>query len=899
MKLRCLLMFLLCLCSTLRAQNILDFEFNKSQEGKAIITILEELESSQKARFFYLPEWIENISAKKSYVGMRLENVLEDVFQETDIDFVPMYPDVLVIIKDPTKDILRKEALITALVQGKKIESYKFGELATASQGKITVKGNVLDWTTGEPLPFATIQVNDSLMATASDEDGKFMLLLDPGAYVLNFSFLAYNEKVIDLLAYADGELFVDLEKESIELAEVVVQGERTQDITKSKIGKTVLSIRDLKRSPAFLGEVDLVKQVQTLPGVTTVGEAASGFNVRGGSVDQNLILYDGMPVFNSSHVFGFLTAFNPEAVSDVSFYKGGIPAEYGGRVSSVMDIKSLDGDMQKWKLNLGLGMITSNAMVNGPIKEGKTAIAASVRSTYSNWLVHSIRTDYADLSNSQVGFYDATLKFTHLISNDTKLSFTGYSSNDAFSLEGDTTYKWHNFLTSVRLDHQFSPTLGSDFSIGRTLYGYDVENEDPRQASELSYRIAVTSLNSGFHLDKGQHKIDFGWQLSHYLFKPGELRPTSSASNAANVSIDNQYSIENAFYINDEWEVNEKLTVEGGIRLPMFFSFGKASVFQYEPGQIKQVSSITDTLNYKGGELIKAYYGFEPRASLNWKMNTSTSLKVGYNRIYQFLHLVTNTAAVTPVDIWQPSGYYFEPQRVDQISAGIFKDFSEQKYGVSTEVFYKYIDNLIDFKDGAQLILNTHLETELLQGKGRSYGVETSIFKNTGKLTGNINYTYSRAFRTIAGPTTSESINRGQEYPASFDQPHIINLGWKIEMSKRHFFTGNFTYHTGRPVTIPLAVFGYGNNSVAYFSGRNQYRIPDYHRLDIALVIEGNHNKRKKGKGTWVFSIYNVYARNNPYTIFFRSSKVGVPEPFQLSIVGTLLPSISYNLKF
>lgn len=895
---KCIL--LVCLISgTLKAQNVLDHVMNGSEQGKSLPEVLSSIEETEEARFFFLQEWIGKITVQKNFAGKKLGEALSELFEGTDLNVVSMYPKVVVIIKDPTKDIKRREALISALMAGKKVESYQFGEEGDQPPGtQLTIQGEVIDWTTGEALPYATVTVNDTLTSAASDENGLFTLRLQPGTYVLNFSFLGYDEKVFDLLAYDNGKLFVELEKESTELAEVVVQGERVQDLTKSKIGRTYLSVRDIKLAPAFLGEVDLVKQVQTLPGVTTVGEAATGFNVRGGSVDQNLILYDGMPVFNSSHVFGFLTTFNPEAVNDVAFYKGGIPANYGGRISSVLDIKSKDGDMEKWNANVGLGMITSNAMVNGPIKEGKTSVAASVRSTYSNWLVHSIKTDYADLSDSKVGFYDATLKLTHLVSEDTKLSFTGYSSKDAFSLEGDTTYRWHNLQASARLDHQFTPQLGSDFTLGYTLYGYDVENEDPRQASELTYRIGVTALKSAFHLDKRDHKLDFGWQLSHYLFKPGMLEPTASTSNAATIKMDNQYSIENAFYINDEWELSDNLTLEGGLRIPMFFSFGKADVFTYEPGQIKQLSTITDTLNYKGGEVIKSYFGLEPRLSMNWKFAPETSLKVGYNRIYQFLHLVTNTAAVTPVDIWQPSGYYFRPQIADQVSAGLFKDFNEKAYGISTEVFYKHIDNLIDFKDGAQLILNNHLETELLQGTGEAYGVETSFFKNSGKFTGNLSYTYSRSFRTIAGPTNSESINQGERYPANYDQPHIINLSWKLEMSKRHYFTGNFTYHSGRPVTIPLAVFGYDNNSVAYFSGRNQYRIPDYHRLDLALVVEGNHNKRKKWKGTWVFSIYNVYARKNPYTIFFRTSNAGVPEPYQLSIVGTLLPSISYNLK-
>lgn len=811
-----------------------------------------------------------------------------------------MYPKVVVLIKDPTHAISRRNALSTAITEGKKIESIELGDSQDYELGRtFELKGEVIDWTTAEPMSYATIIVNDSLYSTTSNQAGKFSLSLAPGQYLLSLSFLGYREKIVDLSIYADGAATIELEKISTELDDVIVQAERTQDLTRSQIGKIVISLKDIKRAPSFLGEVDLVKQVQSLPGVTTVGEAASGYNVRGGSVDQNLILYDGIPVFNSSHVFGFLTAFNPEAVENVSFYKGGIPSEYGGRISSVMDIQSKDGDMEKWNYNLGLGMITSNAMINGPIKENKTAIAASVRSTYSNWLVHSIRTDYADLSESKVFFYDAALKLTHIYSDKVKLSVTSYGSQDSFSLVGDTTYRWHNYQLSAKLDYQLSQKLGAEFVLGASSYGYDVVNEDYLSASELSYSINTTVAKADFHYEEGKHNLGFGWQLSHYLFQPGKLRPNSDVSSAAHVTMDRQYSIENAFYIHDELKVNEKLTIESGLRIPMFFSFGPASVFKYAEGEVKQTSNVIDTLEYKGGSLIKSYFGLEPRLSLNWLMAPEASLKLGYNRMFQYLHLVTNTTAVTPVDIWQPSGYYFKPQRADQISAGYFQNFKNKAFGFSTEVFYKRINNLIDFKEGAKLILNSHLETELLQGKGISYGFEYSFFKNEGRLTGSVNYTYSRAFRQIAGATQSESINRGKRYPASFDQPHIINLSWKYNISKRHFFTGNFTFHSGRPVTIPLSVFAYEEGSITYFSGRNQYRIPDYHRLDLALVIEGNHNTKRKAKGTWVFSVYNVYSRENPYTMFFKNSNRGVPSPYQLSIVGTLLPSISYNLKF
>jgi hypothetical protein len=698
------------------------------------------------------------------------------------------------------------------------------------------------------------------------------------------------------LEAYTDGEINIEMEKVPIFLDEVVIQDQGVGEISTTRIGQIQLTMREIKRAPALLGEVDLIKQVQTLPGVTTVGEAATGFNVRGGSVDQNLILYDGLPVFNSSHVFGFFSSFNSEAIREVSFYSGGIPAEYGGRISSVLDIRSKDGDYEKWNIKGGVGMITSNLMIDGPLHSEKTSMAASFRSTYSDWLVSSIRTDYADLTNSSVFFYDGTLKITHLFEDHSKLSFSGYSSKDTFQLMGDSVYQWNNLQGSIKFDHQFSQNLSGEFVVGGSSYGYSVINQDVLTASELSYRIITSAAKAGFNYNSGLHKINFGWQLLHYKFDPGSLKPGSPESNAKHLSLDTQSSIESSFHIADAWSLSEQLLVEAGARLPVFASFGPASVNIYE--NRREISDIADTLKFNRGEPIKTYFGIEPRLSLRWTITPNSSFKLGYNRMFQFLHLVTNSTAVTPVDIWQPSGYYFKPQHADQGSVGFFRNLNNKKYSASVEIFYKKVENILDFKDGAQLILNRHLETDLLQGNGESYGIETYLAKNTGRLTGSMNYTYSRSFRLIAGSTLIESINRGEKYPANFDQPHILNLAWKYNLSRRHFFTGSFTYHTGRPVTVPLSVFALEQTTVAYFSGRNQYRIRDYHRLDLALVVEGNHKRKQKLKGTWVFSVYNVYGRKNPYTVFFKSSRGGIPRPYQLSIVGTIFPSVSYNFK-
>jgi hypothetical protein len=897
MKKIILILFIL-LVTSAKAQVGLQLKVTTSAEGKSLTFFLKELEKKGPIKFYYLSEWADPILIDQSFEGKPLSEVFDYLFQGTDLAYISMYPESIAIVKDPQRALERKKALQNAASQQKKVEQLSIGEIGKLRKGNVSLSGTVLDSKTKEPMPYTNIRISDTSNGATTNEKGGYTLSLPPGGHVIVFSFLDYESKVIDLGIYEDGVLNIELEKVPILLEEVVIESQASREMVTNRIGQTQLSVKDIKRAPALMGEADLIKQVQTLPGVTTVGEAATGFNVRGGSVDQNLILYDDLPVFNSSHVFGFLSSFNSEALRDVSFYKGGIPAEYGGRASSVLDIRSKDGNDQKWTGSAGIGMVTSNFNVNGPITKEKTALALSFRTTYSNWLASSIRTDYIDLRNSSINFFDGTAKLTHSFSTRSKLSISSYISQDGFRLAGDTTYRWNNLLTSARLDHQFSPKLQAEFVAGVSNYGYRVVNAEPLTSSELSFKIITTTLKAGFNYQLNNQPLNFGWQLHHYNFSPGNLQPTSATSNAKNVSLDRQYSVENAFYGSYSWVVG-KLSAEGGLRIPMFMSFGAANINVYKENLPRELASVTDTIRFGSGEPIKTYFGIEPRLSLRYSTGLESSLKFGYNRIYQFLHLVTNSTAVTPVDIWQPSGYYFKPQRSDQFSIGYFKDIKSKMYGLSVELYYKTIQNVLDFKDGAQLILNNHLETDLLQGSAQSYGAEFSITKNTGRFTWSVNYTYSRSFRTIAGQFESESINRGIQYPANFDQPNIINVSWKYNLSKRHFFTGNFTYHTGRPVTIPISAFALENTTVAYFSSRNEYRIPDYHRLDFAFVIEGNHKRNKRWEGSWVLSVYNVYGRNNPYTIFFRGSGQNIPKPYQLSIIGTIFPSLSYNIKF
>lgn len=648
-----------------------------------------------------------------------------------------------------------------------------------------------------------------------------------------------------------------------------------------------------------MLGEVDLIKQIQVQPGVTTAGEAASGFNVRGGGVDQNLILYDGMPVFNSSHAFGFFSAFNAEAIRDVNFYRGGIPSEFGGRVSSVLDITSREGSYDKWTGSGGIGIISTNFFISGPVQKDKTSVSASIRTTYSDWLINTIRTNYIDLSNSSVSFYDGALKLAHKFSDRTKLTVSGYASSDWFRLQGDSTYQWQNLLGSIRLDHSFSPKLSSTFTLGTGSYAYEVNDRDTRTGFSLYYQITYPSAKADFNYQSGIHKLSFGAQSTYYNFNPGTLEPSSEQSNVIPYQMEKQKSIESALYIGDGLSFGEKYYVEGGLRFSLFSVVGPATVNIYQPDVPKTTSTQIDIKEYGSGETVQNYSGLEPRLSLRYNLNPNSSIKAGYNRIYQYLHLVSNTTAITPVDVWQPSNTYFKPQVADQVSIGYFKNFKDKMYEAFVEVYHKKINNILDFKDGADLILNDHIETDLLQGVGEAYGVETSISKNSGRLTGSINYTYSRSLRTINSEFEEERINNGNTYASNFDQPHIVNVVWKYNISRRYFFTGGWTYHTGRPVTTPLSGYLVDYIKVANFSERNQYRIPDYHRLDIAFILEGNHKRKKFWDGTWALSFYNVYARRNPYTVFFEDDGSGFLRPYQLSIIGTVLPSLSYSFKF
>ncbi len=848
-------------------------DWKGKERGKTLNHVIDSIEQTTPIRFFFLPEWTEGIRFGLDGSGQPFARALQELLAEHEMSFVEMYPGRVVILKDPTRDMQRQTAMEYAQREKKRINRMEFGSRDGVRKKSVVLTGRVTETKMGDPLVGATIQLSDST-STTTNNDGRFRLSIAPGDYIMTVRYVNYDDMVIDIAAYSDGVVNAKLEEVPTVLDEIIVQDRAAREITQSRLGQVQINLVDMKRGPMLLGEADVVRQVQTLPGVTTVGEAAAGFNVRGGSVDQNLILYDGMPVFNASHAFGFLSAFNSYSIQDVSFYRGGIPAEYGGRASSVLDIRSKEGSYETWGGNVGIGIIASHAMVHGPLRRDKSSLSASIRSTYSDWLIHSVKSTYADLSRSKVQFFDGTIKYTENFSPKTKLAVTAYGSSDAFRLQGDSSYQWSNRMVTARLDHRISESISLDFTAGLSHYSYHVVNDNLNSAFDLSYRINTPVAKANLHFQIGRHRAMTGVQMQYYDFDPGWLKPGGN-STLSEKHMDRQKSFENAWYINDIYSVNDKLSIEGGLRIPVFTSIG-----------------IT-------GRVSTNYAGWEPRGSIRYLLTPTSSIKGGFTRMYQFLHLISNTAAITPVDIWQPSNQSFKPQRADQVSLGYFKNFKQGKIETSVEGFYKYTANILDFRNGAKLILNDNLQRDLLRGNATAYGVETALNLVNSRLTGSVNYTYARSLRQVVGPTDQESINHGKVYPANFDQPNIVNVTWRYAISRRYYFTGNFTYHTGRPISIPLSGYYFEGTAVSNFSERNQYRIRDYHRLDIGFVMEGNHKRKKLGDGTWVLAFYNIYARRNPYSVFFKPSATGTLRPYQLSIIGTVLPSLSYNFTF
>ncbi|MDA0195014.1 MAG: TonB-dependent receptor plug domain-containing protein [Bacteroidetes bacterium] len=664
-------------------------------------------------------------------------------------------------------------------------------------------------------------------------------------------------------------------------------------------MGKNTLSIESIRKLPSFLGEVDVVKGLISLPGVSTVGEGASGFNVRGGGVDQNLILQDGALIFNPSHVFGFFSAFNPEMVKNATLYKSGIPASYGGRLSSVLDVELKEGNLQEYHVDGGLGLISSKLIVNGPIIKNKMSFIIGGRMSYSDWLLDKAKD--INVKNSSASFRDFNSKITYLPGNKDKISYSNYLSHDSFSFASDTLFEWNTTNHILTWDHIFTDKLFSQTYLVAGRYNYSIRDDEGFNSFVVKSKINYQAFKTNFEYDvNDRYKLHAGGDVNLFQFEPGKQFPIGESSGVESLQLEHEKSVEAGLFIENEYQLHKAISIKAGLRYSMFYNRGPGNDFIYAENAPRNNFNITDTVSYSSGDLIKSYKGLEPRITLNYEINLSTSLKLSYNRTRQYLHLITNTTAVTPTDLWKTSNRYIPPEIGDQYSIGLFKNWLSNSIETSVEVYYKNSDNIVDFKNGSKLLMNRNIDADLITGNGKSYGTEFYLNKKIGRLTGWFSYTYSRTFRKIEGQFSEETINNGSYYPANFDKPHDLSLALNYKISHYFEFGSSFTYNSGRPFTVPLSLYGTSNlTSVSNFSQRNEQRIPDYHRLDLSIKINSREMLRRRLKYDVTFALYNVYARKNAYTVFFRNNIGEPPKAYKLSVLGATFPAIIVNFHF
>ena len=760
------------------------------------------------------------------------------------------------------------------------------------------IYGKVISRKDRTSLPGVNIYVPSLQKGVSTDIDGNFVLKLRKGAYDLSITYIGYEERIIKINLVGDGNLLIRLDESSTQLEEIIVTGKDADaNVTSTDIGKTNLSVERIKDLPPFMGEVDILKSITLLPGVSTVGEASSGFNVRGGGSDQNLILLGGATIYNPTHLFGLYTAFNSELVDDVTLYKGGIPAKFGGRSASIVDIKYKDGDMNAWNGQVSLGTVSSKLAVNGPIINDRLSLSLGGRVSYVNYLLNMVNDP--SLANSEAFFFDGNAILTYRLNDKNKLSYSFYQSGDEFKLTSDTAYVWQNRGHVLKWTHAFNDNAAINVSAVRSKYDFEIRNDGNISSFDITSGIIDDALNIDYEWSPNeQNTFSMGVQGKLYRVNPGDLQPGDPTSPINPKNIEDEKALETAAYFQHDIELGERFAISYGLRYNLYNYLGPKTVSTYaDYVPLSNESRLSET-SYGDNENIQQYSGFEPRASFRWTLNPTSSIKLGYNRMYQYIQVVSNTTTIAPTDIWKLSDTFIKPQIVDQYSIGFFKNFAENAWETSVEGYFKQMDNILEYKDGASLILNENLETELLNGQGYAYGVELFVKKKIGKFNGWFSYTYSRSLRLVDGAYPITRVNNGDWYPSNFDKPHDFTFVSNYRINQITSFSAIFTYSSGRPITVPSAKFNFNGSELAYFDNRNQDRAPDYHRLDLSLTFS-IPSKKKLLQGDWVLAIYNVYGRKNAYSVFFKDVDGSPPQAFRLAVLGVPFPSLSYAVTF
>jgi hypothetical protein len=885
--------------------------------------IFESLEAQEGVTIYYLSEWFDATTYSGDYRDLSLEELLATLLSGTELNLYGYEPRTFVLTRNnriygqlppgffttgPQQAMPQRAAPVAAApifvpqeeapAEGP-VETVRIGKQVAGQEAEShTLSGTITDKKSGEPIPDVTVLVTDVGRGTTTDASGYFSLELPPGLHQLETRFIGMKSIRKRVVLYGDGQLNLQAEEGVQELEEVVVEARLERNVVEVTAGTDRIISEESKDIPLVLGERNVLQVAATLPGISSAGEGAIGLNVRGGRPDQNQFLLNSATVYNPTHFFGIFQALNPFVVESVDIYKGVIPVEFGGRLSSVFDIHTVAGDTLDLKGEGSVGPVTANLAFEIPMAKGRSSLVLGGRAAYSDWILRSLGDDR--LSGDQASFYDLIGTYTDRIDADNRLRATAYYSKDRFSLTRDSLVGYSNRIASLEWNHLIGRRHSATLSLANSRYAYDLGYEGEGNTNfEFGYAIEETELKAWDRFRYNErHQFTFGLAAKYYRVNPGEVNPLGSSSDVEARGLPREQALESGLFIADRISLGERLEVDAGLRWSFFQALGPSTQREYPDGQPRSPGTAIDTLEFSSGEFVKTYNGPEIRASARYLLAPELSLRAGYNSMYQYIHTLSNTTTVSPIDTWKLSDYNIRPQRSRQVSLGVFKNIDEAHYELSLEGYYKWSEDVLDFKSGARLLLNDQVETEVVQGDGRAYGVEFLLRKNEGRLNGWLGYTWSRSQLRFDSPYPSEQINGGEFFASNYDRPHDLSLVANYRFTRRYSASLNFAYQTGRPVTYPIGQFVYNNAEYVLYSDRNRYRIPDYIRLDLGVNIEGNHKKEKLAHSFWTISVYNVLGRNNPYSVYFVTEG-GEVKALQSSIFAVPIPSITYNFKF
>jgi TonB dependent receptor-like, beta-barrel/CarboxypepD_reg-like domain len=888
-------------------------------DGLSWAAFCERMEARSDVRFFFKKEEMPDIIMKIGSDSLSLFSILQKNFVGTGLKVSKINAKDFVILKGLTlhsnipNSFFASQEIPQSLAREIKKQGsknflpthnefiWKEITIGEKKQGhfsqQASISGTVLHSQDKTPVFGATIYIEELKKGTSTDINGNFSITLNKGKYTAIIKSLDTYETKYSINLLSDGKLDILLEPKLFQLKEVVVQSERYEKIARVEMGIEKLSVRSIKEIPVVLGEKDINKVALLLPGVQSLGEGSSGFNVRGSPVDQSIFYVDHIPVYNTSHLFGLFSAFNSDAIGEFTLYKSHIPIKYGGHLSSIFELEAKRGSNKKFGARGGISPITSRIQVEGPIKKEKSSFLVGLRSTYSDWLLKMVK--YPDIRNSKASFYDMIAKFSFQLNNTNHLSILAYGSKDKFKLSDILKQDYHNLGASVSWRHAFN--MRSDFQCNYAFsqYVYSEQNEEWGFAAyKDSYQFNTHQINMINTVKfTNEHKINYGINSSLYLINRGDYSALSSSSAVQTKTFEPESGLENGVFFGDNLKITKKLEIESGIRYNLYCNFGPKTVYQYKDNLPRVAENITDTLTIGRSKISQTYQGLDFRVGATYLINEDFSVKASYNRLHQYIYLLSNTIAISPTDVWKLSDTHLKPMRGDQYSLGFYKNIMQGSCEISIETYFKNVNNLVDYKDGANFKLTELPETEIIQGKLNSYGVELMLKKPHGRFNGWVNYTFSRAEITAVDEERNERNNFGQAYPANYDKPHAFNFVANYKFSRRFSISGNVVYATGRPITYPTGIYFQNGMEIIQYSQRNKYRLPDYFRVDLSLAIEGNLKLKKLAHGSVHVSVYNLTGRRNAYSLFFKSEN-GKIKAYKLSIFGAPIFSIAYTFK-